>query len=150
MLKSKAITRTTTRPLTPRQRYAHLRANERRALENYVDRLRGRFSDRVQHVILFGSRARLRGNGESDLDVLVVIDREDRQLENDVALEAFEPSLEHGAWISPLVWHQSHYELHRRLRMLIYRNIERDGIELWTWKTNAPSSDIVSRSRKTS
>ena len=132
MLTQKAATRLDPYSLTPRQRYAHLRVNERRALEEYLAQLRTKFGNQIQHVILYGSRARLEGDDESDLDVLLVIDADDRDLESEVALATFEPSLRHSALISPLIWDKAHYELHQRLRLLIYRNIEKDGIELWT------------------
>jgi hypothetical protein len=43
--------------LTPRQRFARLRRNERAALLEYVALLREKFGNRVQDVILYGSRA---------------------------------------------------------------------------------------------
>jgi predicted nucleotidyltransferase len=150
MLKPQGTAQTKPGPLTPRQRYARLKARERRALQDYRDRLRARFANRVAHLILYGSRARMEGDRESDLDVLVVIDRDDRQVENEVALEAFAPSLEHDVLISPLVWSQAHYDLHRRLGLLIFQNIERDGIELWNWQTSAPSSNTASTPQETS
>ena len=124
------------------ERYLQLRINERRALEEYLAQLRAKFGGHIQHVILYGSRARLSGDQESDLDVLIVIDRDDQQLANEVADEAFGPSLQHGVVISPLVWSAEHFQAHRRFGLLIYRNIEKDGIELWSDKTKLPLSSI--------
>ena len=129
-------------PPSPQQRYLRLRPNERRALEDYLIQLRARFGEHIRHVILYGSRARLSGDQESDLDVLIVIDREDWLLANEVADQAFGPSLQHGVLISPQVWSEDHFQAHRRFGLLIYRNIERDGIELWSDETKSPLFSI--------
>lgn len=113
-------------------RLTQLQPQERSALAEYLDRLRVRFADRVLSVILYGSRARGEGDAESDLDVLVVVDDGDYQLHREVALEAFEPSLKHGALISPQIWGRARYEQQRTSRLLFFQNLERDGIQLWT------------------
>ena len=109
-----------------------LHPRERVALGEYRDRLRRRFGNRILPVILYGSRARGEGDIESDLDVLVVVDDGDYQFHREVALESFEPSLKHGALISPQIWDRARYARHKKWGLLFFRNLERDGIQLWT------------------
>jgi predicted nucleotidyltransferase len=119
------------RKLTPRQRFARLRPNERKALLEFVARLRAQFDDRIQHVILYGSRARGRGDAESDLDVLVLANDTNQDLRDEVFRAACDLTLEYGqafsAWLNTVQW----LERYRDYRLLLYRNIKRDGIELW-------------------
>jgi hypothetical protein len=126
-----------------------LNPSEQAALGEYLDRLRARFGDRVLRVILYGSRARGEGDAESDLDVLVVVDDGDYQFHREVALEAFEPFLKHSALISPQIWDRARYERNQAWRMLFYRNLERDGISLWTKPRKSRRSPRDSTGRKT-
>ncbi len=43
----------------------------------YIDCIRGHFSDHILAVMLFGSKAR--GDTESDLDLLILVDVETRE-----------------------------------------------------------------------
>jgi predicted nucleotidyltransferase len=145
-VKPKASARKKTAPrsrrtqLTPRQRFARLRRNERAALLDFVACLHERLGDRVQRVILYGSRARGRGDAESDLDVLVVVDKVDEALDHTIDQAAFEVIMRYdNALVSPRVWSFEHFDAYRRDRLLLYRNIARDGIELWTTTAGKPN-----------
>jgi len=131
------------------EQLTQLRPQERAALGEYLDRLRVRFGDRVLRVVLYGSRARGEEDAESDLDVLVVVDDGDYQFHREVALEAFEPSLKHSALISPQVWDRARYEQQRAWQLLFFRNLERDGIQLWTELRKSQRSLKGSTGRKT-
>jgi len=111
---------------------SQLRPPERAALADYLSRLRARFGARVLRVILYGSRARGEGDAESDLDVLVVVDGEDWRFHDAIADESVEPWLTHGALISPITMDHKEYEQLQEWQTLFYRNLDRDGIELWT------------------
>ena len=131
------------------ERLSHLKPQERAALQEYLRRLRARFAGRILHVILYGSRARGEGDEESDLDVLVVVDDGDWRFHDEVALEALEPSLEHSISISPLIWSRKHYDKHKKWRLLFYRNLERDGISLWTRPRRLLRSSTGSKEQET-
>jgi len=131
------------------EQLTQLRPQERAALSEYLERLRVRFGDRVLRVVLYGSRARGEGDAESDLDVLVVVDGDDYQLHREIALEAFKPSLKHSALVSPQVWDRARYEQQRAWQLLFFRNLERDGIHLWTKPRKSQRSLKGSTGRKT-
>lgn len=105
---------------------------ERAAVSDYLARLRARFGARVLRVILFGSRARGEGDRESDLDVLVVVDNGDWRFHDAIADESVEPWLTYRALISPITMDRKEYEQLQEWQTLFYRNLERDGISLWT------------------
>ena len=109
-----------------------LRPEERAALQDYLTRLRRRFGSRVLQVILFGSRARGEGDAESDLDVLVVADDKDWHVHQAIADESVEPWLLNRALISPITMEAAEYEKLRQWQTLFYRNVEREGLDLWT------------------
>ena len=129
-------------PATENSRLAHLTENERRALAELVDRLRQRYGDDLLRVVLFGSKARGDFDEESDLDVLVVV----TQIPNaaywrhrrEIIEETYDLELEHGIVFSLLVQDEPEYARMRQWNLLINRNIEQDGIVLWTSQPSEP------------
>jgi hypothetical protein len=116
---------------------SQLRPAERAALADFVSRLQARFAPSVLHLILFGSRARGQGDPESDLDLLIVVDDDDWRLHDAIADESVAPGLTHGVLISPVIVDKTQYIQIRHWRTLFYRNLEQDGVELWTMKPMA-------------
>jgi predicted nucleotidyltransferase len=114
------------------EQLAYLAPNERAALDAFVARLRGQYGNKLVRVVLFGSKARGDSDTESDLDVLVVLDDGDWRFKDTVALVAFEPMIEHGVVLSPLVVDMADYARWQEHHAPIYRNINVEGVELWT------------------
>lgn len=53
------------------------------ALENFKDELASKYSDRIEKIILYGSRARGDAGQDSDIDVMVVVgDERPRMIDN--------------------------------------------------------------------
>jgi len=109
---------------------AHLTPNELAAVTEYVADIRDRFPDRILSVILFGSKARGDGDAESDVDLLVLVDAEDREFRSELWRIASDVSLEHNLVISVRVFAQTRWAETRRLRLPFYRAIVADGIPL--------------------
>ena len=124
-------------------RLRHLTKNERAALAAFVARLRQRYGDDVLRVVLFGSKARGDAGEESDLDVLVVVrvpleDYERHWVQ--IVDMAWEVEFEHDFLVlSPLIKDEAAYAQMQEWNLLINRNIEQDGIELWDLQANKPS-----------
>jgi predicted nucleotidyltransferase len=101
----------------------------RTALERFVIAVRGAYGDRLQRVVLFGSRARGDADLESDIDVLVVLDevldfwKEHRRI-GDLALEASE-----GAGTIVFAMPISRFEYEMRRSPLLF-NVQREGIDV--------------------
>ncbi len=111
----------------------NLRPNERAGLTTFVERLRQRYGDDLLRVVLFGSKARGDFDSESDLDLLVVVRMTDgryRQYWSEIADIAWQIELAYGIVTSLIVKDQTDYARMREHRLLLVRNIERDGIEV--------------------
>jgi len=109
---------------------AHLTDRERQALAAFVDRIQQRFDGLILLAMLFGSRARGEASADSDVDVLVVIDKEDYWVRKEIRYLAAEVWLEYGLFLSTRVWSRSHWHKLQEMQTLLYRNIQRDGIDL--------------------
>ncbi|MBI4769942.1 MAG: nucleotidyltransferase domain-containing protein [Chloroflexi bacterium] len=124
------------RPLAP---------NEQTALEALINRLRQEFGDDLLRVVLYGSKARGDADSESDMDLLVVArlpestywERRKRVVGLTCNLD-----LEHGVLLSTILVTEPEYAEMRRANLLFNRNVQKDGVELWTSK---PAEQFVAR-----
>ena len=107
-----------------------LQENERRALAEFVSRLLVSAGQRVREVILFGSKARGGANADSDLDVLVIIDRYDPELDRLVTLTASRVSLEHDTLINTHLVTAERWAEMQKWAATRWREIQRDGVPL--------------------
>jgi len=109
----------------------HLAKRERAALEEYLRRLRQEYEDQVLRVTLFGSKVRGDFDEESDVDLLIVIRSDDRCTYRPIERMGTDIALKYGVVLSELIMGPRRYELNRQYRSPLYRNIEREGVELW-------------------
>ena len=109
------------------ERVKYLTNHERVTLSRFLDRLEAEFPDGVQRVILFGSRARGDHDAESDVDLLIVSDKDKSHISN----LAYEVAADENMPLSPLVVSTAEYRRYQRLRLPLYVNLRRAGIELW-------------------
>jgi predicted nucleotidyltransferase len=111
-------------------RLDRLTDKERQVVIEFVQKVRQRFDGQVASAFLFGSRARGDAEADSDMDVLVVMSSAGPEIRREIRHLAVEVWLEHGIYLSTRVWSRAHYRKLEKLQTLLYRNIQRDGIDL--------------------
>jgi predicted nucleotidyltransferase len=125
---------------------SHLTPNERAGLAAFMHRLHQDYGANLLRVILFGSKARGDFDDQSDLDVLVVVrmSGEDYwQHWRRIVDLACEVELAYSLVISSIIKNEHDYTKLCEHRSLLARNIERDGIALWTIAPNACTSQPI-------
>ncbi|MCX6045279.1 MAG: HEPN domain-containing protein [Chloroflexi bacterium] len=111
---------------------------EWRALGEFLPELQTRYGDVVEDVILYGSAARGEERIESDVDLLLLLNRGLSQAEREMIYKlAWDAAGMHDCVLSPLFMSPDEQQWHRRGSSL-WRNIQRDGIGLWK-----KASDVV-------
>jgi predicted nucleotidyltransferase len=85
------------------RRRVKLKAKDAAALEEFVERLRVVLRDNLVEVKLFGSKATGKDQLESDIDVLVAVEKGGVEIEDQVLDIAFDTNLKHEVYISPRV-----------------------------------------------
>lgn len=97
-------------------------------LSIFLDRLRRFFKDRIQRVILFGSRARGDFVEESDYDFILVFDEVTQDVKDRLGELCLEMLLEHGMVISDFALTEG--DLQRRRYEPFIMNATKEGIVL--------------------
>lgn len=103
---------------------------EQQALARFRDALRSLLGENLLSLRLFGSRARAEGTEESDLDVLVLVKKKDRDLCRRIVEESLEVDLAYGTNLAPTVLSADEYRQNQEYGTPFYRNIEREGVSL--------------------
>lgn len=119
----------------------HLTSQEKAALSEFIARLRDEYADKVMLVVLFGSKVRGDFDEESDLDVLVVVEGDDRwPYWREITDLTSDLLLDYGVNISALVFNEEHYRWLMEHQTPIYNNTSREGALLWMKKRGELSS----------
>lgn len=101
---------------------------EIQALQTFVRRLQSTYQSQIRQVSLFGSKARGESNTDSDVDVLVIVNQDDRSLRRDIIDIASDVSLEYDILLSPRVISEGRWRA--RQGFSLYRNIARDALPI--------------------
>jgi predicted nucleotidyltransferase len=107
-----------------------LTGQERETIQAFLQALQRQFQTRVLSVLLFGSRARGEAGPDSDVDLAVIVDRDDLEIQTAIRDLAVEIWLEYGLYLSTRVWSKAHWNRLKAIRTGLFRNIEREGIVL--------------------
>ena len=83
------------------------------------------------NIILYGSEARGESNLNSDIDVLILVDKENLSYKDITAITdpIYDIELETGVTISPVVYTQKQWEI-RPFKTPFYINVMNEGIRL--------------------
>ncbi len=107
-----------------------LEPREKRALEEFVQKVRERLGDNLVALKPFGSKATGRAAPDSDIDVLVAVNGADAAVEDQVLDVAFEVNVTHGVYISPRVVPRATLEDSVWRLTPFLQAVEREGVPL--------------------
>jgi predicted nucleotidyltransferase len=83
----------------------------------------------ISRIVVFGSRVRGDFSGDSDLDLLVVV--EDLRHRDRIIRLIHDLELEYDVPLSPTLYTRNEVEVNKRLGSAFFRNIEREGIVIY-------------------
>jgi predicted nucleotidyltransferase len=102
-----------------------LTREERQAVDAFIKALHQQYPDRVQDVILFGSKARGDSHPDSDIDILILVDDDDWRFSHAISRLAARISLNYDVLLGPRVIRQARWR-----RSLLYPTVSSEGIPL--------------------
>ena len=103
---------------------------EKQGLGHFRDSLQSLLGENLLSLRLFGSRARGEGTEESDLDVLVLMQKKDRDLCRRIVEESLEVDLVYGTNLAPTILTADEYRQNQEYGTPFYRNLERESVSL--------------------
>lgn len=103
---------------------------ERTELRRFCDRVREGLGGRSVQVTLFGSKARGDDRSDSDLDVLVLVPRDDLQARKRVCSLAMDALLDAGVLISPKIISRRRFRQMKSEGSPFARSVVQDGIKI--------------------
>lgn len=107
-----------------------LTKNEKKALDVFIKRIKKIFKRRLILMKLFGSIARDERWEESDVDILVIIDKLTWQEKRSVWDEATNVNIKWDCMLSPLVMTPEDFKHLKDRELRIALDIEKEGIEI--------------------
>lgn len=98
-------------------------------LAEYRTRLQKIHEPRLKRLVLFGSWARVDADPESDIDVMIVLDRdfEDREERERISKLDCDLSLKYDTVITPIITAD---EMLNDSGLPLYRNVRREGVTI--------------------
>ncbi len=99
-----------------------------KAIDEFVKRATQAYGDRIRGITLFGSVARGTPRRDSDIDLLVVIDKEDFRLRRELTGLAFDIFMETGGDLSVKVLSSQDFQARKSFSFL--RNVLTEGIKV--------------------
>ncbi|MDL1911039.1 nucleotidyltransferase domain-containing protein [Chloroflexi bacterium CFX6] len=105
---------------------------EAEALQAFIQRLLAELEGRVFQIILFGSKARGDSAENSDIDVLILAGEENWQLQKNINKIASRIDLDYDVLLNPFLIAEERWRQMSKERFSICRNVERDGITLFS------------------
>jgi uncharacterized protein len=102
-------------------------------VRNVRDTLAARLPEDLHRLILYGSEARGEARRDSDIDFIVVLQRDDPALKSAVQDAVYDVMWQHdfGRFISVYVMPLDEFERQKRKGFSFIRSVERDGVVLW-------------------
>lgn len=104
---------------------------EREAIDVFRAAILKDFPDRIDRIVLYGSKARGDWNQDSDVDLLLVVDGDWRDVQRAASRLSVDSHLDRGVFLSAKAIEIEHYERMRAEGWAFYRAVEEEGIEVW-------------------
>lgn len=108
----------------------HLDEQVQQSIGTLLSKLESEMGEQLLSVFLFGSRARNDADSDSDIDLVVLLKETTPEIKKRVRYLAADVWLEHGLHISTRVWSLAHWQRPEELQTGLYRNIQRESIEI--------------------
>jgi len=111
-----------------------LSETEKAVLRELRDTLLQEYSERLQLLLLFGSKSRGDDSEYSDFDVLVVVDDAEPWNLSERMHDSVYPLMakyDYRIVISLIVLNKEHYSRIKQIGTSFYQNLEKEGVNIW-------------------
>ena len=107
-----------------------LSIKEKKIVEEFKRRIEKKYSDEIQDVLVFGSKARGNADKESDIDIIVITLSEDWEKGDEIREIGYGLDEDIGYKLSIQVISKTHIEYLRRHNFQFIKNIEKEAVSI--------------------
>lgn len=97
---------------------------------DFVEEVKGIYKDNLSAIILFGSMARGTATDESDLDIAILVNIDDKEMYEQLLDAVVKLDLENDVVIATTIIEKNQFDTWKDV-LPFYKNINREGIQLW-------------------
>jgi len=105
-----------------------LKINEVNAIKKLKEILSAKFN--VMDLKIFGSKVRGEGKADSDIDIMIKIDKSEHGIISKIYDIVFEINLENDSFISPVIFNRVELEEGPLSESPLYKRIEKEGVKI--------------------
>jgi len=105
-----------------------LSLKEKNILKEFKQRIKEKYSDEIQDMLVIGSKARGDATEESDIDIIIIISSDDWRKGDEIRGIGYELDEEIRYKLSIQVISKSHIDYLRRNNFQFIMNVERDAV----------------------
>ena len=115
--------------LAPRKvsKYSGLSVEEKKFLEQFVAQLREKTGQDILFLVAFGSKIRGEGQKDSDLDLLVVVQKKTPKLREQIFRILFELDPINRYSLSPILYSLYEFRMNERMNSPFILNLKKEG-----------------------
>ncbi|OAT82379.1 nucleotidyltransferase domain-containing protein [Desulfotomaculum copahuensis] len=108
----------------------YLNLSEEKALNEFSSKVKGVLGKNLYELKLFGSKSTGGFHTESDIDVLIIVNKRDEQTLDAISDALLDVELEYNSRISPVVLTIVEFLQNQKHQTLFYHEVERNGVTL--------------------
>ena len=108
-----------------------IQGNYQEAVDEFVRRVRRKYEDKIDSIILFGSVARGEAKEDSDIDILVVIKKKNVKDMKEIYGIAFEVSMEYLLDVSPKVYGINEILNSLKIGVPFIKEVLKEGVSIY-------------------
>ncbi len=112
---------------------------EKKALREFITRARAAYGDRIQYAALFGSKARKDWTEYSDVDILLIVAKDEREFRRSILHLVADVELKYDVILDVRIIGADRWQYYADIKAGLYQNITRDAVPIRMYKKKAPA-----------
>lgn len=103
---------------------------EKKAVREFITRVRAAYGDKIQRAALFGSKTRKDWTKYSDIDILLIVQNKDRDLRYSIIYTAADVELKYDVLLDVRVIPAERWQYYADIKAGLYKNITKDAVPI--------------------
>ena len=107
-----------------------LTPSEEKALRDFSSRIKNELNKNLFDLKLFGSKSTGKFHDESDIDILIIVNKRNEQILDTISEILLDVELKYDSRLSPVVLTISEFMQNQKHQTLFFQEVARDGVTL--------------------